>query len=491
MADPNRPNVVFVYVDDLGFGDVGCYGATKVRTPNIDWLAAEGRMFIDAHSPSAVCTPSRYGLLTGNYPFRAGLWGPNPFNGPLVISPDQYTLPGMFKSAGYATACVGKWHLGFCDKPHDYNGTLTPGPLDLGFDWYFGIPQVSSGPPFVYVEDRSVVGYDPNDPFVLGSIPATTPYAEKNPAPKIGGARAAHDLYRDELLGTELTEKAVGWIRERCGGSQAADTRPFFLYFATTNIHHPFTPHPRFRGQSECGRYGDFIEELDWMLGELLGALEQESVLDETLIVFASDNGGMFNDGGKDAWAAGHHMNGDLLGFKFGAWEGGHRVPQIARWPGRIPAGTRTDGLFSQVDFFRTFAEMLGVELPAGQAVDSFDQLALLVGEGPSSRREAILAPSDKALLSLRSDDWVYIPGKGDGGFRDHRGGTWAAVLAGQRNSDFATDGTIRPDAPEEQLYDLVRDPAQEQNIARQHPDIAARLKDRLAQLVASEATRP
>jgi arylsulfatase A-like enzyme len=480
-----RPNVVFIYVDDLGYGDVGCYGATHVRTPNIDRLAREGLRFTDAHAPSAVCTPSRYGLLTGSYPFRADLWGPHPFNAPLCIPTDRYTIPRLFRDRGYATACVGKWHLGFREAPHDYNQPLEPGPLELGFDWYYGIPQVTSGPPFVYVEDHRVVGYDPDDPFVLGILPETTPYAEKNPQPKIGGARAAHAIYRDELIATTLTEKATGWIRQHSDG-------PFFLYFPTTNIHHPFTPHPRFRGRSDCGRYGDFIQELDWIVGEVLGALEQEGVLDATLVVFASDNGGMFNDGGKDAWAAGHHLNGDLLGFKFGAWEGGHRIPQIARWGGHVPAGQQTHALFSQVDFLHTFAALLGADLPAGQGADSYNQLPLLLGQSEVSARDhAILAPNDKKLLSLREGQWVFIPGRGDGGFGDHRGGPWAAALGGQVNSDLGPDGRIRPDAPDEQLYNLQDDRTQTRNVIQDHPDVARHMRDRLRELTTSAQTRP
>ena len=485
MTDPARPNVVFIYVDDLGYGDVGCYGASRVQTPHIDRLAAEGRLFTDAHSPSAVCSPSRYGLLTGNYPFRQDLWGPHGIFSPLSVPTEQYTLARLFGDAGYATACIGKWHLGFREEEHDYNQPLTPGPLELGFDYYYGIPQVSSGPPFVFVENHEVVGYDPDDPFVVGELPETPPHAEKNHAAKLGGARAAHKLYDDEYVGTELTKKATQWLREH------RDDR-FFLYFPTTNIHHPFTPHPRFQGTSDCGRYGDFIQELDWIVGEVVGTLDEIGALDDTLLVFASDNGGMFNDGGKDAWAAGHQMNGDLLGFKFGAWEGGHRIPQIARWPGRIPAGSRADALFSQVDFLHTFAALLGVDLPAGHAVDSYNQLPLLLGQSEASARDhAVLAPSDKRLLSLREGPWVYIPGQGDGGFTCNRGGPWAAVLAGQTNSDLARDGGIRADAPDRQLYDLTADPAQTTNVVDDHPDVARRLHERLQELTAAAQTRP
>ena len=356
-------------------------------------------------------------------------------------------------------------------------------PLELGFDYYYGIPQVSSGPPFVYVENHHVAGYDPDDPFVLGVLPETPPHAEKNHAPKIGGARAAHALYDDEMVGTELTNKAVEWLDDR-------SQEPFFLYYATTNIHHPFTPHPRFQKTSDCGRYGDFIHELDWIVGDILETLEKKDLLDSTLIVFASDNGGMFNDGGKDAWAAGHHMNGDLLGFKFGAWEGGHRIPQIARWPGHIPAGTEAEGLFSQVDFLRTFAGLLGADVPDGHAVDSFNQLPMLRGETEDSPRDhVIIAPNDKRLLGLRAGDWVFIPGRGDGGFHCNRGGPWAVALAGQTNSDLAPDGGVRDDAPAEQLYNLTQDPGQAINVIGDHPDVADRMRRRLHELSTAPKT--
>ena len=484
-ARADRPNVVLIYADDLGYGDLGCYGATHVRTPNIDRLAREGRSFVDAHAPSAVCTPSRYGLLTGAYPFRAGCWGPNPYNHPLWIDPATFTLPRLFREQGYATACIGKWHLGFRDDWHDYNGPLAPGPLELGFDYYFGIPQVNSGPPFVYAENHGIVGYDPADPFVPGELPRTRPHAEKNPQPKIGGAERAHALYDDERIATTLTHKATEWL-------EAHAQEPFFLYFPTTNIHHPFTPHPDFQGKSACGRYGDFVEELDWIVGRVLDTLEAQGVLDSTLVVFTSDNGAMFNDGGKDAWAAGHRINGDLLGFKFGAWEGGHRIPMILRYPGRIPAGSRCAGLFSQVDLLHSFAALLGRPLDGEAAPDSHEQLGLLLGDTEESARDhAVLAPSDEAMLALRDGDFVYIPGRGDGGFQDSRGGSWAAVLAGQNNSDLARDGGIRADAPGTQLYDLAADPRQERNVVAAHPDVAERMGERLAALRASARTRP
>ena len=340
-----NPNVVLIFADDLGYGDVGCYGATKVQTPNIDRLAAEGRRFTDAHSASAVCTPSRYALLTGEYPVRAnggkGVWGPAPVTSGLIIDTDKVTIADVFKSKGYATAALGKWHLGFGEGTNNWQEPLRPGPQDLGFDYYFGLPVVNSAPPYVYVENDRIVGGDPADPLVyLGrgrheeATPITEipPEASQRTANMFKGAVEAHKKYNDYTVGTVLAEKAVDWIT-------ANKQQPFFLYLATTHIHHPFTPGKRFQGTSEAELYGDFIQELDWMVGEVTQCLEQHGLSENTLVIFTSDNGGMLNLGGRNAVRAGHRMNGDLLGFKFGAWEGGHRVPFIARWPGKIEAG--------------------------------------------------------------------------------------------------------------------------------------------------------
>ncbi|MBM3862283.1 MAG: hypothetical protein FJ395_21890, partial [Verrucomicrobia bacterium] len=274
-----KPNVVLIFADDLGYGDVGCYGATKVRTPNVDRLAREGRKFTDAHSASAVCTPSRYALLTGEYPFRKNLWGPIMNQSPLVIDPTKTTIASLLQRQGYTTACIGKWHLGFGSKPKpDWNADLKPGPLELGFDYFFGLPVVSSHPPFVLIENHRVLGLDPADPLVYGGTPPTKPYPEKMMSPPISGGKAAHALYQDEQLGTVLTEKALAWLR-------ANRAKPFFLYFATPHIHHPFTPAPRFNGTSQCGRYGDFIHEFDWIVGEVLRTLDELKLADNTLVI--------------------------------------------------------------------------------------------------------------------------------------------------------------------------------------------------------------
>jgi arylsulfatase A-like enzyme len=474
------PNIILINADDLGYGDLGCYGATKIKTPNIDQLAKEGRRFTDAHTASAVCSPSRYGLLTGNYPLRKNFWGPIPFSAPLTIEEQTPTIASVLKKAGYHTACIGKWHLGFGNTKTNWNEELKPGPLELGFDYYFGLPLVNSGPPFVYVENRQVVGYDPEDPFVLGEESVTEKWPAKGGYKSIGGAKEAHMLYRDEAVGTTFKDKAITWMN---GLEKSDDKKPFFLYLATSNIHHPFTPAPQFKNSSECGRYGDFIHELDWMVGEVLKAVDALGQKQNTLVIFTSDNGGMLNHGGQDAWRAGHKLNGDLLGFKFGAWEGGHRVPMIARWPGKIPPNTQSDQLISQIDFLTTFAEMTGQKIDSLNPNDGLNQLNSFIGNPEKMIRDhLIISPNSPDHLLVRKGQWVYIPGQNEGGFRaknvgDHTfGGAATLTFSGYSNSDIA-DGKIREDAPPAQLYNLGKDLSQTNNVYNEHPEMVKELE--------------
>jgi arylsulfatase A len=468
------PNIILINADDLGYGDLGCYGATKVKTPNIDRIAKEGRLFTDAHAASSVCSPSRYGLLTGQYPLRKNFWGPTGVLQELTISKEQPTIASVLKSTGYATACIGKWHLGFGNGKTDWNQPLKPGPLESGFDYYFGMPTVNSGGPFVYVENHEVVGYDPEDPFVpRGKKPSLTEKWPAKDASPFGGADKAQLRYRDEYVGTEFAERAVKWIDEQSKSPE----KPFFLYLATTNIHHPFTPHPKFKGTSDCGRYGDFIHELDWIVGEVLSSLDRHKIADNTLVIFTSDNGGMLNEGGQDAWKAGHHLNGKLLGFKFGAWEGGHRIPFIARWPGKIPSGTTSGALISQIDLISTFAAISKTTLPENAVIDGVNQLPELLGEAKTPARDfLVISPNSPKHLTLRKGDWVYIPARNEGGFQgtkmgDHLlGGAATQPLTSLVNSDIF-DGKVLNGAPSAQLYNLKTDPYQEVNVYEQHPE--------------------
>ncbi|WP_322975092.1 sulfatase-like hydrolase/transferase [Aporhodopirellula aestuarii] len=469
-----QPNIVLIFADDLGYGDLSCYGATKLQTPNIDRLAKEGRRFTDAHSASAVCTPSRYALLTGEYPHRKSLYAPVFLKTGLVIDHDQQTIASVLKDAGYETAIIGKWHLGFGDKTPDWNGELKPGPLELGFDYYFGLPVVNSHPPFVYVENHRVVGMVPEDPFVYGKKAKTQEIPEKMKLDNIGGADAAHALYDDYQVGTTLTKKTVQWIKE-CG------EKKFFLCLSTTNIHHPFTPAPRFQGTSECGLYGDFVHELDWIVGEVVKTLEQQGVADNTLIIVTSDNGGMFNHTGQETWKMGHALNGKYLGFKFDAWEGGHRVPFIVRWPGKVEAGSTSDELICNVDMIASFAALTGQTLQDGQGQDSVNILPALTG-GSVERDHLLLSPFKKSHLSIRKGKWMYIGGQGGGGFTSKEvgnhgfGGPAAITFTGRENSDIE-NGKIKKGAPPAQLYDLKNDPAQTTNLYNSYPEVVQEME--------------
>ncbi|MEN8843305.1 MAG: arylsulfatase [Lentimonas sp.] len=483
-TEAQLPNIVLIYADDLGYGDVGCYGATKVQTPNIDKLAAEGRRFTDAHAPSAVCTPSRYGLMTGEYAMRAGLWGPCHPNSKLLIDTNKMTIASLLKQQGYDTSCFGKWHLGFGEKGADYAKPLRPGPLELGFDYYFGVPVVNSAPPYVYVENDTVVGMTADDPIVYvgkkdkKNATPITPLKREHGARVsnwFGGAEAAHKLYNDFTVGTTLAEHATQWIGER-------GDNPFFMYFATTQIHHPFTPAPRFQGTSQCGLYGDFIHELDWIVGEVLKALEAKGVADNTLIIFTSDNGGMFNHGGQHAFEDGHRLNGDLLGFKFGVWEGGHRIPFIAKWPGKIEPGTVSDQLISNLDMLATFAAITSQEIELMQLADSVNILPALVTDTETPvRNHLVLLPRYATHVSLRKGKWMYIPKQGAGGFtRDPgqhaAGGSVPAAHVGNVNSDFDAKGKYKQDVPTAQLYDMEADVNQTTNLYSQYPEVVKQM---------------
>ena len=277
-------------------------------------------------------------------------------------------------------------------------------------------------------------------------------------------------------VGTELKEKAVDWIGEHKDG-------PFFLYLATPHIHHPFTPAPRFKGTSGCGRYGDYIHELDWIVGEVMEALKDQGVDENTLVLFTSDNGGMFNVGGQDAWDAGHRINGELLGFKFGAWEGGHRVPFIARWPGKIEAGTTSDQLVSNIDMMATFSAITGAVIREGEGQDSVNVLPALVGDPKEQVRDhLVIAASKPTHLAIRKGKWMYIRAQGSGGFTAAKrgahafGGPAAITYAGYENSDIK-DGKIMKSAPPAQLYDLEADLNQTTNLYSKFPEVVEEMK--------------
>ncbi len=480
-SNADKPNVVIILVDDLGYGDLGCYGATMIETPNIDRLATQGRRFTDAHSCSSVSNASRYGLLTGEYPSRADIWKPTPATQTLQIDPDKTTIADVMKASGYSTAAIGKWHLGFqSGKSLDYNKMLKPGPLELGFDYYFGVPLVNSGPPFVYVENHEVVGYTPDDPFIYGKdVKSKTQEFPDKTMGMIGGADSAHLLYRDREVGTTLKEKAIDWIKEN-------QDNPFFMYYATTNIHHPFTPAERFVGKSKIGMYGDFILELDWIVGEVMQTLEDIGVADNTLVILTSDNGGMFNIGGQEAWKAGHPINGDLWGFKFDSWEGGHRVPFIVRYPKKVKGGGVSNTMTCNVDIFSMLCSLTNYTMAEGDAPDSFDLLPAIMGkENVVIRDHILISPRQPSNLTLRKGDWVYIPAQGGGGFGGktiglHGFGGYATTKLTLREHSDVENNALSENAPKAQLYNLKSDPYQRKNVYNDHADIVEQMAQML-----------
>jgi arylsulfatase A-like enzyme len=469
-----RPNIVLIYADDLGYGDVGSYGATRVRTPNIDRLAREGLRFTDGHAASATCTPSRYALLTGEYAWRKKGTGVLPGNASLVIPPGRTTLPSLLSSAGYATGVVGKWHLGLGHGEIDWNGDIKPGPLEVGFDYAFIIPATGDRVPCVYVENHRIVGLQPSDPIrvsygqPIGNLPTGMANPERlilHPShghdqtiiggiSRIGymsGGKAAQ--WVDQDMADVLTRRATRFIEDHAGG-------PFFLYFATHDIHVPRVPHARFVGKTAMGPRGDAIAELDWCVGEILAALDRQGLTKDTLIIFSSDNGPVVDDGYQDDAVkklGSHRPSGPLRGGKCSAFEGGTRVPFIVRWPARVQPGV-SPVLVCQVDLIASLASLVGRKLTDADAPDSFDVLAALLGTSATGRDHLI---EHAGVLSLRRGPWKLIePGKG------------LRVLA---NTNTETGQTS-----DAQLYNLAEDPGETKNVAASDPETVQGLRDLL-----------
>ena len=469
-----RPNIIFILADDIGYGDLSCYGATKVKTPNIDRLAREGIRFIDAHATGSVCTPSRYAFLTGEYAWRNPA-GAHILNGeaPLAIDPTSTTTPSLLRQAGYATGMVGKWHIGLGKGDIDFNKEIKPGPLEVGFDYAFYFPVTGDRVPCVFIENHKVVGLDPNDPIHIsyhgkvGNDPTGKEHPELlkvrpsqghdgtivNGISRIGfmsGGKAAR--WTDELMADTLTKKAVEFIEQQ-------QKKPFFLYFATQNIHVPRVPNPRWKGSSGCGIRGDYIQEFDGCVGEIISTLERLKLAENTLLIVSSDNGGVMDDGYKDGAvedANGHLCNGVLRGFKGSLWEGGHRVPFIARWPGKIKPGSESTQVIGLVDMMATFGAIVGQPLPKEAGPDSFNVLAALVGENPQQPvRDHLVVQSNSTMhLAIRKGAWKWI-------------------------------------APGDELYNLTEDLSETENLAAIHPDKVKELSELLQQIRDKGRSRP
>ena len=500
IATAAQPNIVLIYADDLGYGDVSCYGATRVETPHIDRLAAEGLRFTDAHSSAATCTPSRFSLLTGEYAWRKKGTGVLPGNAPLIIPPGTPTLPGMLQNAGYTTAVVGKWHLGLGpESGPDWNGYIKPGPQEIGFNYCFILPATGDRTPCVYVENHRIVGLEANDPIEVSyGKPITNIVTGKlnpellkvkpshghdqsivNGISRIGymrGGKAA--LWVDEGMADVITRKAVGFIERN-------KARPFFLYFATHDIHVPRVPHARFAGKTPMGPRGDVIAELDWSTGEILAALDKLNLATNTLVIFSSDNGPVVDDGYQDdavAKLGTHRPAGPLRGTKYTAYEGGTRVPFIARWPGRIKPGI-SDALLCQIDLFASLANLVGQPLGTNAAPDSFDVLPALLGATKTGREVLV---EQGGPLALRQGTWKFISAvPRPRAARQAAGQAKPALEPGDKGA------IIDPALPTPQLYNLAIDLAETNNLAAKEPARLKELGDLLEKARANEQSRP
>ena len=485
-ADADKPNIVFILADDLGYGDLSSYGATKLRTPNIDSLATQGVLFTDAHTEASTCTPTRYGLMTGRYSWRTWLkYSALSTSAPLLIEEDRMTVASLLKSAGYSTSIVGKWHLGFGreegfgdnrgDTPPNYwatrgsgpnwNGELKPGPLEVGFDYSYVIPVANSFPPYVFVENHHVAGLREDSP--IGKLES------RNYGGMEGGEGAR---WRDE----ELIDKFVGKLVSQLE-SLASKQQPFFLYYTPTQPHvgsrsvggRRHWPNARFEGTSQAGPFGDVIHELDWSVGEILNTLDRLGLAENTLVIFSSDNGGYtrnFN---------GHQPNGPILrGGKGDLVEGGHRVPFLARWPGKIKPGTRSTETISLTDMMATFAAIVGKELPPDAGPDSYNVLPALLGKKlPDSDRPMVMVSGGMGALSIRAGKWKLIDGQGNCGYAHFRAGKPMPEP--------------KPSDPPAQLYNLEEDLGESNNLYDQHPEVVRRLQGLLQKIKDEGRSRP
>lgn len=437
LAD--HPNVIIIYGDDVGYGDLGAYGAELIPTPCLDQLARQSLLFSDGHCSAATCTPSRFSMLTGIHGFRHNVRILAP-NAPLTIKPDMLTLPQVFKRAGYQTAVIGKWHLGLgnAETPVDWNGDVKPGPLEVGFDYSFLLPSTNDRVPCVYLENHRVVNLDPNDPlFVSGLKPedftgtvypdgkkdrsAMTYYQSShghhnsiiNGIGRIGyqwGGKSA--LWNDETMADEFVEQAKKYLATREKGN------PFFLFWSAADIHVPRTPHPRFKGKSRLSYRGDAMVQLDWCVGEILKALDENDLSNNTIVIFSSDNGPVYDDGYEDGTTVqtsmkevdrGHDGSGPYRGGKYQVYEGGTRVPLLIRWPGTIQPGV-SSALVNQIDFLASFADLLGVELADHQGIDSRNMLPAFLGKDKQGLPFMIEEARETAL---RQGPWKFIKANG------------------------------------------------------------------------------
>ncbi len=468
---PDRhPNIIFIMADDLGYGDVSCNNAeSKIPTPNIDRVAAAGIRLTDAHSPSAVCTPTRYGLMTGRYCWRSRLTE-GVLNGwdPALIETGRMTLATLLKQRGYATACVGKWHIGLTWATTDgapasgktgnvdFARPIKAGPRDAGFDYSFIFPGPLDFPPYCFVANHRSVGI-PSEPIDVDRDRLPERYREQRNGPMVPG-------WRNDRVGPTFTAKAVEWIEAH---ATKAPEQPFFLYLPTSAPHVPLAPPAFIAGRSQAGARGDMVAEVDWTVGEVMAALDRQGLADDTLLIFTSDNGGIIGDrkegitgcGPMDKYETyGHAANGPYRGQKWEIYEGGHRIPFVARWPGKVPAGVVRDDLVCLTDMLAAFAGIVDEPLPDDAGEDSANVLPILLGERSAEPiREAIVSHSGNGMFAIRRGPWKAIFGRGEGAF-------------------YSRVPDLQPGEPEGQLYDLHDDPAESINLWNARPEIVERL---------------
>jgi arylsulfatase A-like enzyme len=480
-----KPNIIIIYADDLGYGDVSSYGATKIATPNIDRIANQGLRFTNAHCTSATSTPSRYSLLTGEYAWRKKGTGVATGDAIAIIQPGRTTMASVLRKAGYTTGVVGKWHLGLGGpEGADWNGEIKSGPADIGFDYNFIMPATGDRVPCVFVENRKVVGLDPADPIKVSFTDPilTEPTGKDHPEllkvvpshghdmtivngiSRIGymsGGKSA--LWIDEDIADVLTGKAVKFIENN-------KNKPFFLYFATHDIHVPRVPNQRFVGKSGMGPRGDAILEFDWSVGEILRAVDNLKLTGKTMIIVTSDNGPVVDDGYKDQAVEllnGHTPSGPLRGGKYSLFDGGTRVPFIVSWKGKIKPGI-SNALFSQIDLISSFATLTGQKLEENDAPDSFNMLNTLLGK---SKTDRIWLVEHSGRLTIIKGEWKFIePGGG-------------VKLQINTNTETGND-------PLPQLYNLKTDLGEKNNVAAQNPLIVKELTELLLKVRNDGKTR-
>jgi len=490
---PAKPNIVFILSDDLGYGDVGCYNPeSKIPTPNLDKMAQEGILFTDAHSPATVCKPPRYSLLTGRMAFRTGkgsavFEGPG---GPSLIEDWRLTLGGMLQKCGYTTAVYGKWHVGltWLDSSgeritgqrvadaqkidYELSTPLPDGPLDRGFDYAFVTPNCpTTDPLYIYIDGRDVPVP------AMGLLDKSTlpdhPYAWDNDR---GWVAPGYEFERADLL---FLEKSLKFMREH---REKSPDKPFFLYLSTQSAHAPSFPAPELKGKTEAGPHGDFIFELDHVVGEVMKELERLDVADNTLVMFSSDNGPEVRQAVLMRREFDHDAARPWLGVKRDGWEGGHRVPFIAHWPGRINPGSVSAQTMTLTDVMATVAAAVGYELPDNAAEDSYDLLPVFLGQQAEDKpiRPYTLTQSLSGQLQIRRGPWKYLDHQGSGGNNYER----SRDLQPYRLPETA------PDAPG-QLYNLETDPGETTNLYFEHPEIVKELKELLEKSKANGRSVP